>query len=143
MSYGYSAKNNTFYVLERTSSYESAGTWPDDVVDVSDEMFIEYSGDRPLGKVRAAGDCGLPVWVDENKDDITTDADLIRLAETKKSLLMAFADNSIRPLERAKQLGIATDDELSLLAEWERYSVFLMRVDTSNAPDIDWPKVPQ
>ncbi|MGL4750999.1 MAG: tail fiber assembly protein, partial [Aeromonadaceae bacterium] len=35
------------------------------------------------------------------------------------------------------------DDELTSLTEWERYSVLLMRVDVSLAPNIEWPQKPQ
>lgn len=63
-------------------------------------------------------------------------------AESQKARLMLAAEQSIRILERAKQLGIATDGELAALTEWERYSVLLMRVDTGEAPDIDLPAVP-
>lgn len=70
-------------------------------------------------------------------------SEMVALAEAKKASLGREAEDAIKPLERAKSLGIATDVELELLTDWERYSVFLMRVDTSKAPDIDWPKVPQ
>lgn len=78
-------------------------------------------------------------WV---TDVVSQKAEQVAQASTVKSTLQREAEQSIRPLERAKQLGIATDGELTALNEWERYSVFLMRVDTSKAPDIDWPVVP-
>ncbi|EFB3321859.1 tail fiber assembly protein [Escherichia coli] len=41
------------------------------------------------------------------------------------------------PLQDAVDLGIATEEESSLLAAWKKYRVLLNRVDTSVAPDID------
>ncbi|EOV4147095.1 tail fiber assembly protein, partial [Yersinia enterocolitica] len=38
--------------------------------------------------------------------------------------------------------GIATQEETSALSEWKKYRVLLMRVDTSKAPDIEWPTPP-
>lgn len=35
-----------------------------------------------------------------------------------------------------------TDDELLQLKTWKKYRVLLNRVDTSTAPDIDWPEKP-
>ncbi|HHH1255415.1 TPA: tail fiber assembly protein, partial [Yersinia enterocolitica] len=32
--------------------------------------------------------------------------------------------------------------EVTELAGWKRYRVLLMRIDTSKAPDIEWPSMP-
>lgn len=64
-------------------------------------------------------------------------------ADAVKSTLQREAEDAIKPLERAKSLGIATQQELALLTEWEKYSVYIMRVDTSLAPNIEWPQKPQ
>ncbi|HDX1826743.1 TPA: tail fiber assembly protein, partial [Escherichia coli] len=39
-------------------------------------------------------------------------------------------------------LDIATEEEILLLAAWKTYRVLLNRVDTSVAPDIEWPAIP-
>ncbi len=39
----------------------------------------------------------------------------------------------------AADLEIATEEETSLLEAWKKYRVLLNRVDTSTAPDIEWP----
>ncbi|MGL5147351.1 MAG: tail fiber assembly protein [Plesiomonas shigelloides] len=68
--------------------------------------------------------------------------DRVAQADAVKSTLQREAEDAIKPLERAKSLGIATPQELALLSEWEKYSVYLMRVDTSTAPNITWPAKP-
>ncbi|MDA4396590.1 tail fiber assembly protein, partial [Escherichia coli] len=40
------------------------------------------------------------------------------------------------------ELEIATEEETLLLEAWKKYRVLLNRVDTSTAPDIEWPTVP-
>ncbi|EKH3656387.1 tail fiber assembly protein, partial [Escherichia coli] len=35
-----------------------------------------------------------------------------------------------------------TEEETSLLVAWKKYRVLLNRVDTSRAPDIEWPASP-
>ncbi|PSY39661.1 phage tail protein, partial [Escherichia albertii] len=45
-------------------------------------------------------------------------------------------------LQDAVDLEIATEEEKSLLAAWKKHRVLLNRVDTSTAPDIEWPAVP-
>ncbi|EHP7004817.1 tail fiber assembly protein [Escherichia coli] len=39
-------------------------------------------------------------------------------------------------------MEIATEEEKALLAAWKTYRVLLNRVDTSTAPDIEWPTNP-
>ncbi|HAL1866654.1 TPA: tail fiber assembly protein [Escherichia coli] len=39
-------------------------------------------------------------------------------------------------------MEIATEGETSLLEAWKKYRVLLNRVDTSIAPDIEWPASP-
>ncbi|EQA1407893.1 tail fiber assembly protein, partial [Escherichia coli] len=46
------------------------------------------------------------------------------------------------PLQDAADLEIATEGETSLLEAWKKYRVLLNRVDTSTAPDIEWPASP-
>ncbi len=66
----------------------------------------------------------------------------IREADETKNSLMQVASEHIVPLQDAVDLGIATEEEISLLAEWKKYRVLLNRVDTSTAPDIEWPALP-
>ncbi|WP_348833943.1 tail fiber assembly protein, partial [Escherichia coli] len=43
----------------------------------------------------------------------------------------------------AKKMAVnATEEKKSLLAAWKKYRVLLNRVDTSTAPDIEWPTSP-
>ncbi|EFG1984208.1 tail fiber assembly protein [Escherichia marmotae] len=66
----------------------------------------------------------------------------IREAEETKNSLMQVASEHIAPLQDAVDLEIATEEEKSFLASWKRYRVLLNRVDTSIAPDIEWPVIP-
>ncbi|HCO7575006.1 tail fiber assembly protein [Escherichia fergusonii] len=66
----------------------------------------------------------------------------IREAEETKNSLMQVASEHISPLQDAVDLEIATEEETSLLAVWKTYRVLLNRVDTSVAPDIEWPVSP-
>ena len=64
-------------------------------------------------------------------------------AAVMRSGLRAVADTEIAPLQDAVDLGIATDAESTALTEWKKYRVLLMRVDTSAAPNIEWPTQPE
>ncbi|MGL4822413.1 MAG: tail fiber assembly protein [Plesiomonas shigelloides] len=137
--YGWSAKNNAFFPMEMIEDYVGNDWDVSDIVEVHDSVFAEFTGVAPTGKVRGVDDNGMPCWVDIPPP---SNDELIAHADAKKLSLQRNAEDVIKPLDRAKQLGIATDTELALLFEWEKYSVFLMRVDTSTAPDINWPQQP-
>lgn len=66
----------------------------------------------------------------------------IREAEETKNSLMQVASEHIAPLQDAVDLEIATEEETSLLEAWKKYRVLLNRVNTTTAPDIEWPTVP-
>ncbi|MBN5561676.1 tail fiber assembly protein [Providencia stuartii] len=67
---------------------------------------------------------------------------LIAEAEQQKQLLLAEANNAIAPLQDAVDLDMATDEEVAQLTAWKKYRVLLNRIDTSLAPDIEWPEKP-
>lgn len=60
-------------------------------------------------------------------------------AEAEKARLLAEATTAMAPLQDAVDIGRATEAETALLFEWKTYRVALNRIDTSKAPDIDWP----
>ncbi|MCA6951333.1 tail fiber assembly protein [Pectobacterium polaris] len=63
-------------------------------------------------------------------------------AEIKKERLLRNAGTVIPPLQDAVDLGIASEEEKSTLSAWKKYRVLLMRLDTSKAPDVEWPEEP-
>lgn len=95
------------------------------------------------------------IWLDMKVTEISEDeADIlcqpkltpeqmIEIAEEQKQYLLSEAAESIAPLQDAVDLGMATTEEEALLKEWRKYRVMLNRVDTSTAPDINWPAKPE
>lgn len=63
-------------------------------------------------------------------------------AEAQKQSQLAESNIAIAPLQDAVDLEMATQEEVALLKEWKKYRVLLNRVDTTTAPDIDWPVKP-
>lgn len=60
-------------------------------------------------------------------------------ANTKKSELIASVSSEISILQDAVRLNLATDSETDRLTALQTYRILLNRVDTSLAPDIEWP----
>lgn len=138
--YAWSPSNLSFFPTDRLDDYRHAGWDLTDIIDIDVNVYNEYTTNVPAGKRIGASADGLPCWVDIPP---LSPEEQVSLADATKSALQREAEDAIKPLERAKSLGIATPQELSLLTEWEKYSVYLMRVDTSLAPNIDWPQKPQ
>ncbi|MDR2243314.1 MAG: tail fiber assembly protein [Providencia alcalifaciens] len=67
----------------------------------------------------------------------------VAIAESKKQLLADDAEKSITILERKVRLNMAKDDDKNSLTAWEIYSINVADIDTSLAPNIEWPEKPQ
>ncbi|EJD6046412.1 tail fiber assembly protein [Providencia rettgeri] len=69
-------------------------------------------------------------------------ASLVAQAEQEKAQCLEIAEQNILMLERKAKLDMATDEEKARLKQWEIYSIKVSDIDTSTAPDIDWPEKP-
>ena len=120
------------------------GSYSPDVTDnlivVSNEELSTYwRQEPPAGKTPGAAN-GRPVWVDLPP---STHEELVASANAKKSQLKLVADSEIEWRQDAVNDKSASDREIADLAAWRKYRVALMRVDTSKAPDITWPQLPE
>ena len=79
-------------------------------------------------------------WV--NDENAERDA-LVRAAGSQKKELIAYAGEIIATLQDAVDLDMATEEEKLSLTHWKKYRVLLNRVQPENAPDIEWPEMPQ
>jgi len=138
MSYFFSPSQNAFYDGELQDAYDASNTWPEDAVEVNQDIFQTYISSPPDGKVRGIIK-GEPAWVDIPP---LSAEENVMVATSKKSILIGEASAVIAPLQDAFDLEMATDSELEQLSAWKKYRVLLNRVDVFSAPDIDWPAKP-
>ncbi|MDX7993076.1 tail fiber assembly protein [Xenorhabdus littoralis] len=68
--------------------------------------------------------------------------DLQQLVNQKQSL-QHEAEQKIIQLERKVRLNMATGDEITLLNQWEIYSVKLIDINIANLNESEWPKKPE
>ncbi|MBU6520574.1 tail fiber assembly protein [Pantoea sp. B270] len=68
--------------------------------------------------------------------------DPVFLAASRQAVEMEEASRLMAPLQDAVDIGKATQEEIARLNEWKEYRVMLNRIDTTKAPDIDWPQKP-
>ncbi|AWK42715.1 tail fiber assembly protein [Photorhabdus laumondii] len=67
----------------------------------------------------------------------------IEQAEQLRDTLCTQSNETITLLQYAVDTELASEEEQTLLLEWKKYLVLLNRVDTSLAPDIKWPEMPE
>jgi hypothetical protein len=137
-NYYYSATTNCFYYADEIYIHQENGTWPNDALGVEDSVFIEYTGEPPVGKTRGAY-IGIPAWVDIPEP---THDELVAEAELMKKNLLSAARNTISIWQTELQLGIISDDDKASLISWLSYIKELQAVDTDTAPGVNWPVDP-
>ncbi|HHK8851812.1 TPA: tail fiber assembly protein [Escherichia coli] len=136
MMFYYSKTTNAFYLADSIESYKAAGTWPEDATKIETNIAQEFMQAPQAGKIRVAGENGLPAWGDIPPP---TEETLTITAELQRQSLLSRAELEIQWRQDAIDLGIAADEESTVLTEWKKYRIQLMRVDLSSPL---WPEIP-
>ncbi|EKB5401526.1 tail fiber assembly protein [Salmonella enterica] len=140
MKYVYSAASNSFYPLTLKESYEDAGEWPVDGVEVDDTVFSEFQNPPP-GKIRIAGENGFPSWADIPP---ATREELIDAAEQERQKLLAHADTVMLDWRTELMLGEISDANRAKLSAWLAYKNEVKSVDVTTDPEhVNWPVPPE
>ncbi len=142
MKYWFDPESNAFYPEALKEEYTDAGSLPDNLIEVGDKVFIEFTGIPPEGKTRGVGERGLPVWI--NVPPLTVE-DEIKATITEKKLRVDIANDYINGQQWPSKLvlGRLSDNEKLQFNEWLDYLDAVNAVDTSTAPDIKWPTQPE
>ncbi|HGH4711142.1 TPA: tail fiber assembly protein [Enterobacter roggenkampii] len=129
--------NKYFYSPGTRGFYQSDihSIIPDDAIEISAEEYHQLANDQQNGMEITPGAGGRPVLTEPV-------IDYVAQAQQVKNSLRLTADAEISWRQDAVDAGIATAGETAALAEWKKYRVLLMRVDTSKAPAIEWPTPP-
>ena len=139
MNYWFSPVNNAFYPVALKDSYEKAGSLPNDLVEVDDTVFEEFSATPPEGKIRDVGNDGMPIWIDipvveVRPDQIKARARSLRdefIVSTDRMLVSDFTVNNV----------LLTSEQLSeLLDVRQKFKVW---PELEGWPAIELPAIPQ
>ena len=118
-----------------SASYDASTLWPQFFNLVEVDFLPENFEKTPTG--------GKWIFDGEKITLRVYSADeLAEQASYRKNTLLTEASVIISPLQDAKELGIATVNELAELNKWMLYRVSLSRIDSKIAPDIIWPDIP-
>lgn len=140
MNYVFSATDNAFYPLSMRQQYVDAGTWPADAVQVSDDIFNEFTGPSPIGKIRGVVS-EMPAWADLPPP---TQDEYIAMAEQERKRRIDAANDYMDSRQwpgKAAMKRLSTDD-FAKYNLWLDYLDALEAISTSSAPDIEWPIQP-
>lgn len=106
---------------------------------------ITAPGDYAVSVTTIAPSTPYDRW---NGSEWVTDKDAekngqVKEAEQKKSALLNKAQSTISLWQTELQLGIISYDDKASLITWMKYIQALNAIDTSAAPDIEWPERPE
>lgn len=128
-----------FYPESDKEIYDAAGSWPDDGVAITEDLWRELLDGQANGKVITPNGNDLPYLSDPPPP---SHDELVSSAVIMKSEMMKEASIQISTLQDAVDFDMATDEEAQALISWKKYRVLLNRIDTSNPP-VNWPDKPQ
>jgi len=117
------------------ASYDASTLWPQSF-NLAEVNFIPEN----FKKIPTGGE-----WVFDGEKitlRVYSGNELAEQVAYKKNTLLTEASVIISPLQDAKELGIATVNELAELNKWMLYRVSVSRIDPKTAPDIIWPDIP-
>ncbi|WP_272661812.1 MULTISPECIES: tail fiber assembly protein, partial [unclassified Providencia] len=109
------------------------------------QIEIDFIGDLPLTLTLLEPKTEFDKWNGKKwvTDTEAQKAVLVAQAEQEKAQRLEEANVTITYLQDAIEVGLDDDDYQAKLTAWKTYRVLLNRVDTSLAPDIDWPEKPE
>lgn len=139
MNYWFSPANNAFYPVALKESYVNAGSLPNDLIEVEDTIFNEFSATPPDGKMRGVEDSGLPIWVDipvveESPEQIKARARVLRdefIVSTDRMLVSDFTINNI---------PLTAEQQAELLDVRQKFKVW---PESEGWPKVELPEIPQ
>lgn len=138
-NYYFSPAKLSFYPLDLLYSYKDFGTLPSDLIEVTDEVFKEFSGNPPESKARGAGEGGQPTWVSLPEP---TQDQLIQQAECQRVTLLNEAKDITGDWRTELELGIISAEDKASLVKWISYMKAIKEIDTSSTLNIAWPNKP-
>lgn len=101
-------------------------------------------GDYPAGTTTLKPATEFDKWDGKNwvTDKNAMSAAQIKDAEARRKALLAEAQVTISIWQTELQLGIIDNENKAKLTGWLYYIKALQKIDSSAAPDIEWPEVP-
>ncbi len=140
MGYQYSPSLNVFLEDSLKENYLN-DDYPADALDIDEPLFWAYSGAPPEGKVRIAGEDGLPAWADLPPP---TAEEKIHAMEAMRAQLLAYADEVTADWRTELALDEISNEDKAKLSAWMAYKrqVKAITAEVAIADGFEWPAMP-
>ncbi|HBA6820851.1 TPA: tail fiber assembly protein [Escherichia coli] len=142
MTIYFSPSTNGFYHSDLQDDYENAGTWPDDLQEITDEEYQRLLQGQTDGFIIVSGENGYPVL----KEPVIN---WQQKAETQRQRLLTAAQSVISDWKTELELGVISDEDKARLMQWMAYIKAVKALDLSTVTDkaaydaIEWPVSPE
>ncbi|WP_163219987.1 tail fiber assembly protein [Citrobacter freundii] len=136
----FSPSEAKFFASAWKQDYINGGVWPNDAESISDDLYHKFSCTPPPGKCVITVN-NLPAWGDLPPP---TSEELIDMAFSEKAgrIMEANAYMNSKQWPGKAAIGRLKGEGLTQYNLWLDYLDALEAVDTSSAPDIEWPTPP-
>lgn len=132
-SYFYNSKEKAFYSPELKDSYLEAGTWCEDMLEVTQDIYEEYIQPKKDMQLGSSVE-GNPCWI---KSEINP---AISLAK-RKAMELRRASEKIAVIQNVIEMGLADEKDQNDINDWKRYQAFVYKFDPSESKDF--PNAPE
>jgi hypothetical protein len=142
MKYFFSVKTMAFYPVILKADYVRSGSWPEDGVEVTDDIYNEFNSLTPDNSMLGADENGFPIWVP--RPPLTRNQIISKNEEEKNAKITeanSFINNKQWPGKAI--LGRLKDDDFKKYNLWLDYLDALENIDIPTDSDIIWPKKPE
>ena len=131
-----------FYPVILKDDYVSSGSWPEDGVRVTDEIYNENINSPQNKSIPVSDENGFPIWVPRPP---LTRNEIISINEEKKNSKISEANSFINNKQWPGKvaLGRLKDDEFKKYNLWLDYLDALENIEIPVDSDITWPKKPE
>lgn len=114
---------------------------PQDVVEITDDTWMELLNGQAEGKIITADENGYPVLTDP--PPLSHD-ELVQVAENERQRLLTHADAVMLDWRTELMLGEISDANRAKLSAWMAYKNEIKAVDVTTDPEhVNWPVPPE
>ena len=108
-------------------------------------VTVSQLGEYPEGTTTSAPSTAYDKWDGQKwiAGDDAKHAANVAAAEQQKTNLLNAANSKISLWQTELQLGIISDEDKASLIAWIGYIKAVTATDTSTAPDVIWPELPE
>ena len=114
---------------------------PADVVEITDDTWMELLNGQAEGKIISADENGYPVLTDLPP---LSHEELVQVAENERQRLLTHADAVMLDWRTELMLGEISDANRAKLSAWMAYKNEIKAVDVATDPEhVNWPVPPE